>query len=125
MLWHWELLSDAQLALSDYPVTVGILAGALVFVALHLLFPEKAPPPAKLAASIVPRRDMDAAELRWFNGVASEQNPHALIFVCVRGDIFNVTSAAQFYGASEQHGRPRTVPLAIHRVAPFAPLRVL
>jgi hypothetical protein len=100
-MWR-ELLADAQLALADYPITVGILAGALVFVALHMLFPEKAPPPPKIAATNernVPRRDMDAAELRCFNGVASEQNPSALIFVCVRGDIFDVTSAAHFYGA--------------------------
>ena len=113
----WELLSDAQLALADYPVTVGIFSGALVFVALHFLFPEKAAPPAKLAASIVPRRDMDAADLRRFNGVASEQNPNALIFVCVRGDIFNVTSAAHFYGAFSStvgHLISFVVPLTIH-----------
>lgn len=119
-MW-WQFLADAHLALADYPVTAGILAGALVFVALHMLFPEKAAPPPKIAAtngSSVPRRDMAAAELRCFNGVASEHNPSALIFVCVRGDIFNVTSAAHFYGAPRATRAPFNITWQSHN-SPF------
>eukprot|EP00455_Lapot_gusevi_P056771 TRINITY_DN9515_c0_g1_i2.p1 TRINITY_DN9515_c0_g1~~TRINITY_DN9515_c0_g1_i2.p1 ORF type:complete len:202 (+),score=68.09 TRINITY_DN9515_c0_g1_i2:49-654(+) len=45
-----------------------------------------------------PLKSLTLAQLRAYNGVKSEQNPDAKIYICVNGKIYDMTSAPDYYG---------------------------
>ena len=50
---------------------------------------------------IDPERKFTLEELRVFNGIPKEKNPKAKIYIGVKGVVFDMSSASNFYGPPE------------------------
>ncbi|MCJ1302574.1 hypothetical protein MMC08_005378 [Hypocenomyce scalaris] len=84
----------------------------------HTPHPDAAPPTP--AEAVFPLRKFSKTQLQNYKGISSPSNPDALIYMAIRGKVYDVTAGRRFYGPGGPYntfgGRDATVALARNRV---------
>jgi hypothetical protein len=84
-----------------YPLLCGVLVGTIVYVVVSLISDfVMSKMPSKSAARSRDPIQFTLPDLLLFNGVKSPENADCRIYVSLRGTVFDVSSASNFYGIS-------------------------